>query len=79
MFIFIFFAAEKKLPDLKGCETPRRALGDLKNVFATPVNSAMKRKAPEKSQSSFNVLSEESPVDEVNSLFRFSNFFKFTL
>ncbi|KAM3728210.1 Shikimate dehydrogenase (NADP(+)) [Dirofilaria immitis] len=54
-----------KMIDMKGYGTPRRALGDLKNVFATPVSIAIKRRAPEKSQSLFDVYHEkETNKDE---------------
>ncbi|CAG9535067.1 unnamed protein product [Cercopithifilaria johnstoni] len=48
-----------KMVEVKGYETPRRALGDLKNVFATPVSTAIKRRIPEKSQSSFDVYHDK--------------------
>ncbi|EJD74275.1 hypothetical protein LOAG_18391 [Loa loa] len=56
-----------KVIDMKGYGTPRRALGDLKNVFATPVSAAIKRRIPEKSQSSFDVFhAKETNKDERN-------------
>ncbi|KAK6112760.1 WD domain G-beta repeat family protein [Brugia pahangi] len=48
-----------KVIDVIGHGTPRRALGDLKNVFATPVSVAIKRRIPEKSQSSLDVLHDK--------------------
>lgn len=52
--------------DVKGYGTPRRALGDVKNVFATPVNATIKRKIFEKSQSSFNVYPEKETKKDVS-------------
>uniref|UniRef100_A0A915Q5I3 Uncharacterized protein n=1 Tax=Setaria digitata TaxID=48799 RepID=A0A915Q5I3_9BILA len=57
-------AKGKKMVDVKGYGTPRRALGDLKNVFATPVSTAVKRKVPEKSQLSFDVYREKEISEE---------------
>uniref|UniRef100_A0A1I8EU63 Uncharacterized protein n=1 Tax=Wuchereria bancrofti TaxID=6293 RepID=A0A1I8EU63_WUCBA len=56
-----------KVIDVKGHGTPRRALGDLKNIFATPVSVAIKRRIPEKFQSSFDVFHEKkTDKDERN-------------
>ncbi|VDK70973.1 unnamed protein product [Litomosoides sigmodontis] len=44
-----------KMTDMKGYGTPRRALGDLKNVFATPVITSIKPRIPEKSQLSSDI------------------------
>uniref|UniRef100_A0A0R3RKS0 WD_REPEATS_REGION domain-containing protein n=1 Tax=Elaeophora elaphi TaxID=1147741 RepID=A0A0R3RKS0_9BILA len=57
--LFTYFLYFGKVVGVKGYETPRRALGDLKNVFATPVSTAIKRRIPEKSQSSFDVYCEK--------------------
>ncbi|KAL3990684.1 WD domain G-beta repeat family protein [Acanthocheilonema viteae] len=59
-----------KMVDVKGYGTPRRALGDLKNVFATPVSTVIKRRIPEKSQSSFDVYYEkETNKDDKDVIF----------
>ncbi|VDO27044.1 unnamed protein product [Onchocerca flexuosa] len=58
-FLYYINMYAGKIISAKGYETPRRALGDLKNVFATPVSSAIKRRIPEKSQSLFDVYHEK--------------------
>uniref|UniRef100_A0A915ABV6 Uncharacterized protein n=1 Tax=Parascaris univalens TaxID=6257 RepID=A0A915ABV6_PARUN len=58
--------AKKSADDLKLC-TPRRALGDKKNVFATPMNLAMKKSfIPENKRplKQLEVVSEKHPLEE---------------
>uniref|UniRef100_A0A0M3IM85 Uncharacterized protein n=1 Tax=Ascaris lumbricoides TaxID=6252 RepID=A0A0M3IM85_ASCLU len=58
---------EKKSMDDLELRTPRRALGDKKNVFATPMKSAMKKSfIPENKRplKALEVVSEKHPLEE---------------
>ncbi|KHN80565.1 hypothetical protein Tcan_14051 [Toxocara canis] len=60
-------AGKQSLDDVQLC-TPRRALGDMKNVFATPMKTEVVKKNPipenERRRKTFGVLCEKHPLGE---------------